>query len=94
MHGIQWYSMVFHLIEGWCLVFYVVVQGVFLTGTPPKSTKKLIKARLGVPWPIYVNVDTPNLGFPYFNFLGGYQLKKHPVSDTLVTGVGHRLAEP
>ena len=22
---------------------------------------------------IYVNVDTPNLGFPYFNFLGGYQ---------------------
>ena len=30
---------------------------------------------------IYVNVDTPNLGFPYFNFLGGYQLKqKHPVS--------------
>ena len=29
--------------------------------------------------PIYVNVDSPNLGFPYFNFLGGYQLKKHPV---------------
>ena len=29
--------------------------------------------------PIYVNVDTPNLGFPYLNFLGGYQLKKHPV---------------
>ena len=24
-------------------------------------------------------VDSPNLGFPYFNFLGGYQLKKHPV---------------
>ena len=23
--------------------------------------------------PIYVNVDSPNLGFPYFNFLGGYQ---------------------
>ena len=34
---------------------------------------------LGVSRPIYVNVDSPNLGFPYFNFLGGYQLKKHPV---------------
>ena len=32
----------------------------------------------GVSRPIYVNVDTPNLGFPYFNFLGGYQLKKTP----------------
>ena len=30
--------------------------------------------------PIYVNVDSPNLGFPYFNFLGGYQWReKHPV---------------
>ena len=28
--------------------------------------------------PIYVNVDSPYLGFPYFNFLGGYQLKKTP----------------
>ena len=28
--------------------------------------------------PIYVNVDSPNLGFPYINFLGGYQLKKTP----------------
>ena len=37
------------------------------------STNKLIKARLGVSRPIYVNVDSPNLGFPYFNFLGGYQ---------------------
>ena len=26
---------------------------------------------------IYVNVDSPNLGFTYFNFLGGYQLKKN-----------------
>ena len=50
----------------------------FFTGTPPKSTKKLIWARLGVSRPIYVNVDSPNLGFPYFNFLGGYQLKKTP----------------
>ena len=32
-------------------------------------------------WLIYVNVDSPNLGFPYFNFLGGYQWKKkHPVN--------------
>ena len=53
----------------------------FFTGTPltVPSTKKLIYARLGVSRPIYVNVDSPNLGFPYFNFLGGYQLKKHPV---------------
>ena len=43
------------------------IQGVFfLTGTPPKSSKL---ARLGVSRPIYVNVDSPNLGFPYFNFL-------------------------
>ena len=41
--------------------------------------KKVNQARLGVSWPIYVAVDSPNLGFPYFNFLGGYQLKKHPV---------------
>ena len=27
---------------------------------------------------IYVNIDTPNLGFTYFNFLGGYQWKKSP----------------
>ena len=51
-----------------------IIQGVFLTGTPPKkSTKKLIYARLGVSRPIYVAVDSPNLGFPYINFLGGYQ---------------------
>ena len=30
--------------------------------------------------PIYANVDSPNLGFPYFNFLGGYQLKRTPCS--------------
>ena len=34
---------------------------------------------LGVSRTIYVNVDSPNLGFPYFNFLGGYQLKNHLV---------------
>ena len=31
---------------------------------------------------MYVNVDSPNLGFPYFNFLGEAQWeKKHPVVD-------------
>ena len=51
------------------------IQGVFFTGTPLKvlSTKKLIQARLGVSRPRYVNVESPNLGFPYFNFVGGYQ---------------------
>ena len=51
---------------GWYRVF-------FLTGTPPKSSKykKVNQARLGVSRPIYVNIDSPNLGFPYFNFLGG-----------------------
>ena len=54
----------------------------FLLGLPSKvlSTEKLIYARLGVSRTIYVNVDSPNLGFTYFNFLGGGggQLKKSP----------------
>ena len=37
---------------------------------------------------IYVNVESPNLGFPYFNFLGGYQLKKHPISIYPYIGKG------
>ena len=36
---------------------------------------------LGVSRPIYVAVDSPNLGFPCFNFLGGYQLKKIPCTN-------------
>ena len=28
---------------------------------------------------IYVRVDSPNLGFPYLYFLGGYQWKNHPL---------------
>ena len=28
---------------------------------------------------IYVSVDSPNLGFPYFNFLGEAQCKTYPV---------------
>ena len=31
----------------------------------------MIYARLGVSRSIYVNVDSPNLGFPYLAFLGG-----------------------
>ena len=40
-----------------------IYRVIFFTGTPPKSTEKLILARLGVSWPMYVNVDSPNLGF-------------------------------
>ena len=47
------------------------------------STKKLTKARLGVSRAIYVSVDSPNLGFPYFNFLGGCSEKNHPVQCTV-----------
>ena len=52
---------------------YNVLQGVFFSlGLPLNftSTEKLIWARLGVYRMIYVNVDSPNLGFTYFNFLG------------------------
>ena len=42
----------------------------FFTGTPLKSSKYR-KVWFGVSRTIYVNVDSPNLGFPYFNFLGG-----------------------
>ena len=61
-------------------VLFSKIQGGFLTGPPLKvlSTKTLIKARLGVSGTIYVNVDSPNLAFPYFNFFGWYQLKESP----------------
>ena len=62
------------------------LQGNFFTGTPPKvpSTEKLILARLGVSRTIYVNVDSPNLGFSYFNFLGEAQCKITPCISWLV----------
>ena len=41
-------------------------------------------ARLGVSRTIYVNEDSPNLGFPYFNFLGGPVKKNHPVYMWLI----------
>ena len=53
--------------------------GCFFHWYPPKSSKykKVIYARLGVSRPIYVNVDSPSLGFTYFNFLGGNQWKEN-----------------
>ena len=62
-------SLMIKLVENWS-------YRVFFSLIPPlkvPSTDKLIWARLGVSRPIYVNVDSPNLGFPDFNFLGGYQ---------------------
>ena len=55
-----------------------------MTGAPPKSksTEKLIWARLGASRTIYVNVDSPNLGFPYFNFLGAHQTQKNVYFET------------
>ena len=52
----------------------------FSLGLPLKyqSTEKLILARLGVSRTIYVNVDSPNLGFSYSNFSGKAQCKKTP----------------
>ena len=41
-----------------------MIQDVFFTRPPSK-------ARLGVSRTIYINIDSPNLGFPYFNFLEG-----------------------
>ena len=55
----------FHLF--WTMSSFSTYRVVFLTGPPLKvlSTKQLILARLGVSRTIYVNVDTPNLGFTY-----------------------------
>ena len=46
----------------------------FFTGSPLKSSK----ARLGVSRTIYVNVDSPKLCFPNFNFSGEAQWKNTP----------------
>ena len=51
----------------------MIVRGrLFFLHTKSSKYKK-VKARLGVSRLIYVNVDSPNIGFPCFNFLGGYQ---------------------
>ena len=78
MEQIPQKSKVFHVKHSlicWSVLIFseIVMQytGCFVfTGTPLKvlSTKKLIWARLGVSRPIYVNVDSSNLGFPYFDF--------------------------
>ena len=50
-----------------CTCFSVVPTGWFFSLVPPlkfPSIEKLIYARLGVSRTIYVNVDSPNLGFP------------------------------
>ena len=61
--------------------------GWFFSLVPPLkilSTEKLIYARLGVSWPIYINIDSPNLGFPYFIFFrGGPVEKKPPYTSTI-----------
>ena len=59
----------------------VWIYRVFFITVPPlkyQSTEKLILARLGVSRTIYVNVDSPNLGFSYSNFSGEAQCKKTP----------------
>ena len=45
------------------------IQGVFYW--PSLKSSKYKKVNLGQVRTIYVNVDTPNLGFTYLNFLGG-----------------------
>ena len=59
------------------LLIPTIIQGVFFsTGTPLKIKKKSTKkARLGVSRRIYVAVDSPNLGFPYF--FRGVPVKKN-----------------
>ena len=54
----------------------IVFYRVFFYWCPPKSSKYRkvdLGYRLGVSGTIFVNIDSPNLGFPYFNFLGGFQ---------------------
>ena len=53
-----------------------IIQGVFFPGPPPKKLK-YEKPRLGEVRSISDNLDTPNLSFPYFNFLGGGPVKKN-----------------
>ena len=55
-----------------CKKHYLKDTGCFFHWYPPKKLK-YGKPRLGVSRPIYINVDSPNLGVPYFNFLRGYQ---------------------
>ena len=57
----------------------------------PWETKWSTGFMFRVSWTIYVNVDSPNLGFPYFNFLGGGQLKKSPCIWKLCKELPHSV---
>ena len=63
-------------------IIHLHIQGVFFsTGPLPKSSKYKkvdLGLRLGVSRTIYVNLDSPNLGSPYFNILVEAQCKKTP----------------
>ena len=50
-----------------CPTLYLLIK----CGQETQPFLRAASARLGVSRPIYVNVDSPNLGFPYFNFLRG-----------------------
>ena len=54
---------------------------VFLTGPPLKSSKYRKVKRFGVSRTIYVNVDSPNLGFTYFFFYIGSLIVIDPTTD-------------
>ena len=65
-------------VERFLNIFINIIRVFFSLGLPLKvpSTEKFFSARLCVSRTIYVNVDSPNLGFPYFNFLGEAQWKQ------------------
>ena len=72
---------VFRVLHCTCFCVFVcftLFLFLFVVTSPPLSTEKLIYARLGVSRQIYVNVDSPNLGFPNLNFLGGTSEQKSP----------------
>ena len=70
-------SIWFFLLDSYKHSWTGTYRVIFLTGTPPKKSKynKVNLDRLGVSRPIYVNVDSPNLGFPYF--FRGVPVKKN-----------------
>ena len=55
-----------------------MIQGVFFVTVAPQSIEKLTLAMLGISRTIYVDVESPNLGFPYYNFLWERQSQKTP----------------
>ena len=53
----------------WYVYIWKYIQGVFFNWYIPPL--KVLSTK---------NVDSPNLGFTYFNFLGGYQLKLEQIA--------------